>query len=180
MSIKKCSINGCDSKVLARGWCSKHLSRFYNHGDPNKTLHKTHCTIEGCNRKHIAHGKCARHFEQERRKSGYHAKHIRTPKTRYTDCLRHARYKSLEWFISFEDYINLIKQKCFYCEGPLPETKVGLDRKNNNIGYTLDNVVPCCRYCNQLKSNIFNFSEFVEFSKTDLFKIVLKRLHNAL
>lgn len=29
-----CSIDGCASRVLARGWCAKHYSRWQRHGDP--------------------------------------------------------------------------------------------------------------------------------------------------
>ena len=39
----------------------------------------------------------------------------------------------------------------------------------------MDNVVPCCTTCNQLKSNSFTFDEFVEFSKTELFKRISDR-----
>lgn len=29
-----CSIDGCDKPMLARGWCSKHWTRWQRHGDP--------------------------------------------------------------------------------------------------------------------------------------------------
>jgi hypothetical protein len=32
--VKICKIEGCDLKVLARGWCMKHYERWRNHGDP--------------------------------------------------------------------------------------------------------------------------------------------------
>lgn len=32
-----CSISECERKVIARGWCSKHYSRWQAHGDPEKT-----------------------------------------------------------------------------------------------------------------------------------------------
>lgn len=34
--MKTCSIDGCDNKMLARGWCNKHYQRWRTHGDPNK------------------------------------------------------------------------------------------------------------------------------------------------
>ena len=36
--MKICKIEGCTSKVDARGWCSKHYQRWKAHGDPNKIL----------------------------------------------------------------------------------------------------------------------------------------------
>jgi hypothetical protein len=31
---RTCSIDGCDNKTLARGWCSTHYSRWRLHDDP--------------------------------------------------------------------------------------------------------------------------------------------------
>lgn len=33
-----CSIDGCESPVLARGWCGKHYKRWEAHGDPTKLI----------------------------------------------------------------------------------------------------------------------------------------------
>lgn len=35
----------------------------------------------------------------------------------------------------------------------------GLDRRNNNKGYTHDNIVPCCKPCNYAKRDM-NIEEF--------------------
>jgi hypothetical protein len=32
--MKRCSIDGCENTVLARGWCRTHYLRWYKHGDP--------------------------------------------------------------------------------------------------------------------------------------------------
>ena len=32
--MKVCSIEGCNNKILARGWCNKHYLRWKNNGDP--------------------------------------------------------------------------------------------------------------------------------------------------
>jgi len=34
---KQCSVAGCNQKVLARGWCSKHWQRWSRYGDPSIT-----------------------------------------------------------------------------------------------------------------------------------------------
>ena len=36
MSDVTCSIEGCTEPLSARGWCRKHYSRWYNHGDPRR------------------------------------------------------------------------------------------------------------------------------------------------
>jgi len=43
------------------------------------------------------------------------------------------------------------------------------------MGYTIDNVTPCCTDCNATRSNNFSYEEFLEFSKTDLFKRIIER-----
>lgn len=32
--MRACSIPGCDSRVIARGWCASHYRRWERHGDP--------------------------------------------------------------------------------------------------------------------------------------------------
>ena len=76
----------------------------------------------------------------------------------------------------FKDWYNKIEKKCFYCEISLEDylkikhklsgnfhnkvTKFGIDRKNNDKPYELDNIVLCCSHCNNRKGYIFNSKEF--------------------
>jgi len=71
MAQRTCSIEGCDGKVLARGWCQKHYSRWYDHGDPEKTVGKGRrpqpatprtCSVDGCERPHDSRGYCSMHY----------------------------------------------------------------------------------------------------------------------
>lgn len=53
--------------------------------------------------------------------------------------------------LSFDDYINLALQPCYYC-GFQSEYKVnGIDRIDNNKGYIQTNCVSCCKMCNLIK-----------------------------
>ena len=36
---RTCSIEGCENAVNARGWCTKHYTRWRSHGDPHETTH---------------------------------------------------------------------------------------------------------------------------------------------
>lgn len=62
--------------------------------------------------------------------------------------------------LTFEQFFNISIQNCHYCNAEpsrkaiyMKETIMinGIDRKNNAIGYIMDNCVPCCWSCNKAK-----------------------------
>lgn len=70
MTIVACSIEGCDTKPLARGWCSKHYCRYMKHGDPLHVARgkvKGPCEMQDCERPMSAAGLCSRHYDAARR-----------------------------------------------------------------------------------------------------------------
>lgn len=70
-----------------------------------------------------------------------------------------AKRRGVEWLISIEQFEILRSFKCHYCDGDLPETGHGLDRKDNSLPYEVTNVVPCCGSCNMKKSNDWTVEE---------------------
>lgn len=84
-----------------------------------------------------------------------------------------AKVRKIQFKITFEDFIRLTNKICNYC-GCKPGTIQkgrngsfiynGLDRVNSTIGYTLDNVVPCCIQCNRAKHTM-TVEEFYNFIK---------------
>jgi len=62
----KCTVDGCDNKHRALGFCDKHYISFKKYGDPLYSKKKKHelCSIEGCDRKHYALGYCHKHHVQ--------------------------------------------------------------------------------------------------------------------
>lgn len=76
-----------------------------------------------------------------------------------------AKRRGLSFDLSTEQFRHLISQNCHYCnqepkECFAPNGKVndrtstianGIDRVDSNIGYTIENTVPCCGYCNYIK-----------------------------
>ena len=43
------------------------------------------------------------------------------------------------------------------------EDSMEIDRKNSNKEYTADNIVLCCYWCNNAKSDEFTFDEFKKY-----------------
>jgi hypothetical protein len=78
---------------------------------------------------------------------------------------RHAaKARNLEFNLSHDDIANIVFKNCEYCgmepsnwtksmEKRCSSTRKhnGIDRKDNNLGYTIDNCVPCCYTCNRAK-----------------------------
>jgi hypothetical protein len=70
--------------------------------------------------------------------------------------------RKIDWQISNDIAIALLKGSCFYCGSPPCRLKDykrlngkvlfnGIDRVNNNIGYIEENLVSCCSKCNFAK-----------------------------
>ena len=66
-----------------------------------------------------------------------------------------ASRRNISVSITIEQYENIIKSRvCYYCDVDISNMSgSGLDRKDNNVGYTIDNVVQCCKTCNTIKMN---------------------------
>jgi hypothetical protein len=74
----------------------------------------------------------------------------------WNDYKRHAKKKGVEWNLSKEQVLELIKENCHYC-GVEPSNGIGstkyqgIDAIDNSEGYYTENVVPCCKRCNKAK-----------------------------
>lgn len=99
----------------------------------------------------------------------------------YRNYMDSASKRNHSFTLSKEEFIGLTSQDCHYCgEKPLRSVRRahlgtnshkrgmngdylynGLDRVDNTLGYTLENCVPCCWPCNELK-NRRSYKEFTE------------------
>ena len=95
----------------------------------------------------------------------------------YLTYRRGAHARDINFEIPFDHFNKLIQQKCFYCgedPHPIPDNLKhrsnikqpdfyynGIDRLDSNLGYTIDNCVPCCKKCNYMK-HISSEKEFYD------------------
>jgi len=71
-----------------------------------------------------------------------------------------AKKRGLSWELTVDQYRELISKDCVYCGCSLYwQTGCSLDRIDNAKGYTMDNVLPCCNFCNKLRSNLLTVDE---------------------
>ena len=93
-------------------------------------------------------------------------KAIRVQHTRY---IRSAVKRGIEWRLTTEEFLQIVKKNCTYCDAPpriysskpnygkgktIKTLMNGIDRKDSSLGYLSDNVVPCCGTCNKMKMSM--------------------------
>jgi len=72
----------------------------------------------------------------------------------------------------FVGWFRLQRMNCYYCGSPLTQgkhrqhklTDMTLDRKDSKQGYSLENIVLCCRRCNMIKGNWFTEQQMLEIA----------------
>jgi hypothetical protein len=69
--------------------------------------------------------------------------------------LDYYKYRSkkckIEWELTDEESCDMFMQNCYYCNCEADEYHNGIDRIDNEIGYTSANCVSACRMCNVIK-----------------------------
>lgn len=88
-----------------------------------------------------------------------------------------AKRKKIKFNLSFNDFIQIAKQDCFYC-GSKPLNIAlspsgngdfiynGIDRIDNTKGYTLRNTAPACKICNYAKNTLTLEDFYIWIQKT--------------
>lgn len=103
-----------------------------------------------------------------------------------------AKRKNRDFTLSKDQFRTIIQQNCFYCNSEPKEKNLyftktkrkntiassttiewadqqwirvnGIDRRDNNNGYILENSVPCCTFCNEMKMDRTE-EQFIEHIK---------------
>jgi len=98
---------------------------------------------------------------------------------------QNSKRKNRDVLINIDDFIEWYsnqEKKCFYC-GIDNESiiKCGfsrfqIDRVNNDLPYSKDNIVLSCNYCNKTKSNILNKEEMLFIGKKIIKKLWKRKI----
>lgn len=67
----------------------------------------------------------------------------------YLKYKKSAQKRGVEFMLSLTEFNLFMKYNCHYCNSEI--NTVGIDRMNNDMGYVLENCVPCCTECNLMK-----------------------------
>lgn len=82
--------------------------------------------------------------------------------------LKGAGVRGIPFNLTNKQFLKFWQMPCHYCGSEIE--KIGLDRVDNAIGYTLDNVVSCCEICNRMKLAL-NVDKFLDHVK----KVAVRR-----
>jgi len=92
----------------------------------------------------------------------------------YSSYKKRAREKKFDFYLSEDEFRDIILKPCVYC-GSLLDSEckgngngsfiyTGIDRVDSSKGYVKDNIVPCCKICNRAKNKLQK-DEFISWIK---------------
>lgn len=90
--------------------------------------------------------------------SEYRKKIRKLPEIRFHQYRYGAKSRGYSFDITKEEFINIVSLDCHYCGSP---EHIGIDRKDNSIGYTKENSLPCCWSCNKMKTSS-TYEDFIK------------------
>lgn len=85
-------------------------------------------------------------------------KFLKTPHGKFLAYKNGAKKRNIEFLLSVEQFNIFWNQNCSYCNDEI-ET-IGIDRRDSNKGYILENCTPCCAKCNQIKMDL-TYDDFI-------------------
>jgi hypothetical protein len=77
--------------------------------------------------------------------------HMKPQYTSYSKC---AKERNLDFHITYNEYTDIVKNVCHYCNIIQERGFNGIDRLDSSIGYHITNCVSCCSRCNYMKGTL--------------------------
>ena len=123
--------------------------------------------------KKCAKDKAAQIYEQHREKYKIaRLKYYYTPRGFYARLKNNAKRRGTEFNLTQVEFLQWLECQtlsCHYCGLLLNENghrsgSQSIDRKDNSVGYQIDNITLCCNQCNTIKSSLFTEQEMLEIA----------------
>jgi len=111
----------------------------------------------------------------------WHDTYVSKTKPSYNSYAKNANKRSINFSLTEDNFTHIILQSCYLCGIPTSDTNHnGIDRVNNDNGYSLDNCKPCCGHCNLMKKTntldmIYRIAEQVNLLYQDLYSILTEK-----
>ena len=103
--------------------------------------------------------------KREGRERNYMKEHLNNLEIHYKNYIVSSLKRGYGDFeILFEDFKVLVTSPCYYCKEIKENEANGIDRVNNDLGYTKENCVPACWKCNRMK-HFYHPEFFIEKCK---------------
>jgi putative endonuclease len=138
-NVKICSIESCNEITYCKCLCRVHY---------NKQWHASHKEYTS------QYNKDYKKKNIEKNKV-YNKTYATSDIGRFNKAKSKAKVRGLDFDLYYEDFIDISSRPCFYCADELCGKKdfqgAHLDRIDNSLGYTLDNVISCGLLCNQIR-----------------------------
>jgi hypothetical protein len=164
MPICKCSF--CNRKNQPVEWFSVNpkTDERYKTCDKGREHNKRCCRgfthlemnilCEWCGQ-NVVTGRRSQRFCSAEHRTLWHSKNLNVrgkAKERVRGTIYRAQRKGIEFSITREYAYALVRSRCYICGGIESSGIVGLDRIDNDEGYTYSNTVACCGHCNTCKN----------------------------
>jgi hypothetical protein len=113
---------------------------------------------------------CQRHLQQHRISCS------RNQQSKFSRLKSQAKVRNIPMFFNecyFDKWLNDQPDVCHYCGVHVKELKdskdkkkrnLTIDRKDNSVGYSLENICLACFRCNNMKSDFFGYDEWVKIA----------------
>lgn len=162
--MNKCGFKTCEKESVVKGCCKTHYTKLRRTG----TLDPIRGTPRG--NKINSDSQMSELSKIDPTPDPKHRGYLAVNK------VNDIKYKAIQrgkvWNLTNIEAYKLIIAECNYCgfKPNWPETRVGIDRVNNEIGYEVANCVSCCFTCNSAKKEL-STEEFVAWIKRVYSKI---------
>jgi len=155
--MRKCTVEGCNIKHFALGFCRKHHIRFKRNGTTDSIYQKSNYNKIDSAKDH-----------RKGRRGSIAVNYI-------NDMKQKATQRGKDWNLTHEQAYALMIGECLYCgyKPEWPKERSGIDRVDNSIHYVPDNCVSCCFDCNTAKGQK-TLEEFMSWIETVYNRLIKK------